>query len=70
MASVPLTPELLGAVDAVVIITDHAAVDYVAVGAQAALVVDTRNVMAALGATRARVVTLTSSRPAVGAQSE
>ena len=38
--------------------------------ATAALVVDTRNVMAALGATRARVVTLTSSRPAVGARSE
>jgi hypothetical protein len=45
-------------------------VDYGAVGAQAALVIDTRNVMAALGATRARVVTLTSSRPAVGAGSE
>ena len=70
MASVPLTPELLAAVDAVVIITDHSVVDYRAVGAQAALVVDTRNVMAALGTTRARVVTLTSSRPAVGARSE
>ena len=70
MASVPLTPELLAAVDAVVIITDHTAVDYRNVGAHAALIVDTRHVMASLGATRARVVTLTSSRPITGAATE
>ena len=69
-ASVPLTPELLAAVDAVVIITDHSSVDYRNIGAHAALVVDTRNVMASLGATRARVVTLTSSRPVMGAATE
>jgi len=70
MASVPLTPELLAAVDAVVIITDHTSVDYRTVGAHAALIVDTRHVMASLGATRARVVTLTSSRPITGAATE
>jgi len=69
MASVPLTPELL-AVDAVVIITDHSCVDYRNIGAHASLVVDTRNVMASLGVTRARVVTLTSSRPVMGAATE
>jgi len=69
-ASVPLTPELLAAVDAVVIITDHSSVDYRNIGAHAALVVDTRNVMASLGATRARVVTLTSARPVTGAVTE
>ncbi|MDQ8150819.1 MAG: UDP binding domain-containing protein, partial [Gemmatimonadota bacterium] len=70
MASVPLTPELLAAVDAVVIITDHSCVDYRNIGAHASLVVDTRNVMASLGATRARVVTLTSARPVTGAVTE
>ena len=70
MASVPLTLELLAAVDAVVIITDHSSVDYRNIGAHAALVVDTRNVMASLGATRARVVTLTSARPVTGAVTE
>ena len=70
MASVPLTPELLAAVDAVVIITDHSSVDYRSVGTHAALIVDTRHVMAALGDTRARVVTLTSSRPIAGAATE
>ena len=69
-ASVPLTPELLAAVDAVVIITDHSCVDYRNIGAHASLVVDTRNVMASLGATRARVVTLTSARPVTGAVTE
>ncbi|HLT48178.1 MAG TPA: nucleotide sugar dehydrogenase, partial [Rubricoccaceae bacterium] len=41
----PLTPELLAGADAVVVVTDHAAVDYGLVRAHARLVVDTRGVM-------------------------
>ncbi len=44
MASEPLTPELLAAQDAVVIVTDHSAVDYDLVAAHAVLVVDTRGI--------------------------
>ncbi len=44
MASEPLTPELLAAQDAVVIVTDHSAVDYDLVAAHAPLVVDTRGI--------------------------
>lgn len=45
LASVDLSPELLAASDAVLIVTDHAAVDYEAVKAHAPLVVDTRGVL-------------------------
>lgn len=62
---VPLTDALLDAVDAVVVITDHRDVDYQRVVDRAAIVVDTRNVTAKLQPSRARVVSLTSSR-AVG----
>jgi UDP-N-acetyl-D-glucosamine dehydrogenase len=44
MDSLPLTPELLQGTDAVVIITDHRAVDYELVLRHARLVVDTRGV--------------------------
>lgn len=44
LESQPLTPELLRAQDAVVIATDHSAVDYVRVLKNAALIVDTRGV--------------------------
>ena len=44
MASVPLTAETLGAQDAVVVITDHSAVDYALVAAHAPLVLDTRGI--------------------------
>ena len=44
MESVPLTPESIEAADAVVISTDHSAVDYAMVGKHARLVVDTRGV--------------------------
>jgi UDP-N-acetyl-D-glucosamine dehydrogenase len=44
MASQALTPELLAAQDAVVIVTDHSAVDYDLVVANASLVVDTRGI--------------------------
>ena len=42
MQSVELTAETLAALDAVVLVTDHAAVDYEMVVAHAPLVVDTR----------------------------
>ncbi|MCB1537871.1 MAG: nucleotide sugar dehydrogenase [Rhodospirillales bacterium] len=45
-ASVPLSPETLKAADAVVIVTEHDAVDYGMVSKHAKLVVDTRNAMA------------------------
>jgi UDP-N-acetyl-D-glucosamine dehydrogenase len=44
MESLPLTPETLSAHDAVLIVTDHAAVDYDRVLEHAPLVVDTRGV--------------------------
>jgi len=38
-----LSPEALGAADAVLILTDHSGVDYQAVVSHASLVLDTRN---------------------------
>ncbi len=46
LRSVPLTAQRLRASDAVLIATDHTAVDYALVGRTARLVVDTRNAMA------------------------
>jgi UDP-N-acetyl-D-glucosamine dehydrogenase len=46
LTSVPLTPESLRAADCTVIVTDHAAIDYAAVGRHARVVVDTRNALA------------------------
>jgi UDP-N-acetyl-D-glucosamine dehydrogenase len=43
--SVKLTPELVAAVDCVMIVTDHTAVDYRMIKQQAKLVVDTRNAL-------------------------
>jgi UDP-N-acetyl-D-glucosamine dehydrogenase len=48
--SVPLTDAVLAESDAVVIVTDHKSVDYQRVVQKAAIVVDTRNVTAGLGA--------------------
>lgn len=45
MASAELTASALQSADAVVIVTDHDAVDYALVGEHAALIVDTRNAM-------------------------
>jgi UDP-N-acetyl-D-glucosamine dehydrogenase len=44
MTSLPLTEEVLRSQDAVVIVTDHSAVDYEAVARHASLVIDTRGV--------------------------
>ena len=58
LKSVPLTPDTLRAMDCVLILTDHDAVDYGMLSEHATLVVDTRNAMATvpLSKRRARVV--------------
>lgn len=60
MRSVDLTDDAIRAADAVVIVTDHRAIDYQRLMDQATLIVDSRNATAKLVPTRARVVTLTS----------
>jgi UDP-N-acetyl-D-glucosamine dehydrogenase len=55
-SSVDLSPETLQSFDAVLIATDHDAVDYRSVAAHARLVVDTRNALARLGLTDYAVV--------------
>ncbi|MCF4167342.1 nucleotide sugar dehydrogenase [Zavarzinia compransoris] len=54
--SVELTPETLAGYDAVLIATDHDAVDYRALARDARLVIDTRNACARAGADMSRVV--------------
>ena len=56
LESQPLTPALLAAQDAVVIITDHSTVPYQLVVEHAALVIDTRNATAGLESSKARIV--------------
>jgi UDP-N-acetyl-D-glucosamine dehydrogenase len=55
---IDLTIELLEGSDAVVVVTDHRAVDYQLVMDNASLIVDTRNVTKGLVKTKARVVSL------------
>ncbi len=55
---VALTKEVLAAADAVVIVTDHKAVDYGFVVTHAKVVVDTRNALAKVPQGKARVVAL------------
>ncbi len=55
-ASVPLTAQTVADYDAVLISTDHDAVDYAALGEWAALIIDTRNRFARDGLDMARVV--------------
>ena len=64
---VPLSSGVLQAADAVLVVTDHRAVDYQQVIDEASLVVDTRNVTASLRPGRARIVPL-SSGTRTGAQ--
>lgn len=68
MCSIELTEDLLRSVDAVVIVTDHSAVNYDRVGSLASLVVDTRGVMRGRTVS-ARVVGLSmdTGRPLVAA---
>ncbi|HWE41327.1 MAG TPA: nucleotide sugar dehydrogenase [Gemmatimonadaceae bacterium] len=57
-AGVELTDEILANADAVVIVTDHRAVDYGRLVAKSKVIVDTRNALAKLPAGKARIVTL------------
>ena len=59
---VDLTPEIIAAADAVVVVTDHKKVDYQLVMDNATLIVDSRNVTRNLVRTKARVVSLASTR--------
>jgi len=52
----PLTPDFLGGLDAVLIITDHTAVDYGHVVRHAPLIVDTRNATRGVSEHRERIV--------------
>jgi UDP-N-acetyl-D-glucosamine dehydrogenase len=45
MKSVDLTPETLGAQDAILVLTNHKVYDYTFVGKHSSLVLDTRNAM-------------------------
>jgi UDP-N-acetyl-D-glucosamine dehydrogenase len=54
--SVELTPDALAEFDAVLIATDHDEIDYATIAHSAALVVDTRNVMARNGFTHPAIV--------------
>ena len=54
--SAPLTPETLRAHDAVLIATDHDAVDYALIAREAALIVDTRNAFGRRGLAGGNVV--------------
>ncbi|MEM7622170.1 MAG: nucleotide sugar dehydrogenase, partial [Planctomycetota bacterium] len=58
LRGVPLDAKLVEAMDCVLIVTDHQAIDWSVLGAHAGLVVDTRNAMARAGAElwRGRVV--------------
>ncbi|MGH7467511.1 MAG: nucleotide sugar dehydrogenase [Longimicrobiales bacterium] len=66
MRSVPITPGLLGALDAAVIVTDHSSVDYADVAEHAPLIVDTRGVMRNIKG-RARVIGLSGTEIAPAA---
>ena len=56
LSSVPLTEETLRKQNCVLIVTDHAAVDYALVGRTARLIVDSRNAMNGVNGVTARVV--------------
>lgn len=69
LASVPLTADALRATDAVVVVTDHKAVDYGLVADEASLVIDARNVFGRIPPGRARIVPLSGGllNPQTGA---
>lgn len=56
LASIPLTPQVLAATDAVLVVTRHQNVDYPLVAHHAPLVVDTRDAMSSVHLPRARIV--------------
>jgi UDP-N-acetyl-D-glucosamine dehydrogenase len=57
---IALTDAAISAADAVVIVTDHRAVDYANLVQKAKVIVDTRNALSKVPAGKARVVTLAS----------
>ena len=59
---VDLTADIVASTDAVVVVTDHKKVDYQLVMDNATLIVDSRNVTRNLVRTKARVVSLSSTR--------
>ena len=63
-SGVELTAAELERADAVVIVTNHRAIDYQMLMDHAGLIVDSRNAMARTIKTRARVVSLANTRPA------
>jgi UDP-N-acetyl-D-glucosamine dehydrogenase len=60
---VALSDDVLARADAVVIVTDHSAIDYQRLVDKASLVVDTRNALAKTKKSRARIVSLTPTAP-------
>ncbi len=56
LTSVELSAAVLASADCVVVVTDHAAIDWTLVGAHAKLVVDSRNAMVRARGVKARVV--------------
>jgi UDP-N-acetyl-D-glucosamine dehydrogenase len=56
LSSAPLNEARLSAADCVLIVTDHAAIDWALIGRSARLIVDTRNAMARVTSPRARIV--------------
>jgi UDP-N-acetyl-D-glucosamine dehydrogenase len=62
--SVDLTPATVADADALVIVTDHRVIDYQMLMDNASVIVDSRNAMSSLVKTKARVVSLSSARPA------
>ncbi|HKO16000.1 MAG TPA: nucleotide sugar dehydrogenase [Gemmatimonadaceae bacterium] len=65
---VALTGEEVGKADAVVIVTDHKAIDYQLLMDRATLIVDSRNSMARAVPTKARVVSLASAPERAGSR--
>ncbi len=66
-SSVALTKDELAKADAVVVVTDHSTVDYQFVVDHAPLVVDTRNALGKVKASKARVIPLTAQRLPIAA---
>ena len=64
LASVPLTPDALAAVDCVAVLTDHSGFDYAAMVAHAGLIVDARN---AIGTRAAHVFRIGAPAPVLAA---
>ncbi|WP_317987997.1 UDP binding domain-containing protein, partial [Hyalangium gracile] len=56
LTSVPLSPEMLGEYDAVVILTDHSCIDYAMVVQRSQCVIDTRNATKPVGLGREKIM--------------